>query len=75
LTPRKVRPPTPAIALSEAEAAAALSMGATLFKDEVRPHLRIIRVGSKVLFPVSELERWALERSKRVLPERAVTRD
>jgi hypothetical protein len=67
MTPPKVRPPVPAIALAEAEAAAALGMGASFFRDHVMPDVRSIRIGTKVLYPVADLERWALERAERVL--------
>ena len=71
MTPRKVKPPLPAIALSEADAAAALGMGATFFREHVLPHVRSIRVAGKVLYPVAELERWALANAEAVLPGRA----
>lgn len=67
MTPPKVKPPVPAIALAEADAAAALGMGRTFFSEHVRPELRVIRVAGKVLFPVAELERWARERAEHVL--------
>jgi hypothetical protein len=64
VTPPKVRPPTPAIALPEAEAAAALGMGATFFRKEVMPEVEAIRRAGKVLYPVAELERWATESAR-----------
>jgi hypothetical protein len=70
VTPPKIRPATPAITLAGAEAAGALGVGATLFKSEIAPNLRAIRVKGKVLYPVAELERWATENAQPVLTER-----
>lgn len=70
MTPPRVKPPVPAIALTEPDAAAALGMGATFFREHVMPGLAAVRVGGKVLYPVAELERWALERAEPLLPRR-----
>lgn len=67
MTPPKVRPPIPAIALSECEAAAALGMGVTSFREYVLPDVKVIRRGKLRLYPVAELERWATENAERVL--------
>ena len=61
MTPPKIRPGIPPIALPEAEAAAALGMGQTFFREHVMPGLAAIRLRGKVLYPVAELERWAIE--------------
>lgn len=68
MTPAKVRPPIPAIALPEDRAAAALGMGATFFRENVASDLACIRVKGKVLWPTCELERWARENAEPVLP-------
>ncbi len=57
----------PRIALSPAEAAAALGVGPDFFDQHVRPELKVIRRGSKRLIPVAELERWAEANAERVL--------
>jgi hypothetical protein len=66
-----VRPATPAIALAEAEAAGALGVGPSFFRAEIAPDLKAIRIKGRVLWPVTELERWAIEHAEHVLPERA----
>jgi hypothetical protein len=43
-------------------AAAAIGCSRDFFDEHVRPELRVVRRGAKVLVPVRELERW-LERS------------
>lgn len=53
-----VEAPVPRVALTPPEAAAAVGVGVTFFDAEIRPHLRVIRRGRKVLIPVAELERW-----------------
>lgn len=54
-----------AIALSRADAAAALGMSASSFKRHVEADLRVIRRGHLRLFPIFELERWAAENAER----------
>jgi excisionase family DNA binding protein len=49
---------TAPLALPPEEAAAMLSMSRDSFDRYVRDELRLLRVGRKVLVPVSELERW-----------------
>lgn len=56
--------PIPRVALTPPEAAAALGCGETYFTAYIRPELRLIRRGRKVLVPVSELERWILENAE-----------
>jgi hypothetical protein len=48
----KIRPPVPAIALPPAEAAAALGMGETAFREHVAPEVRVIFRGRMRLYPV-----------------------
>ncbi len=51
----------PRLALNIAEACAALGIAELTFKNEVLPAIKTIRLGRRVLVPVSELQRW-LER-------------
>lgn len=52
-------PAAPAsLTLTETGAAKRLGVSAGFFKSYVLPELRVIRRGSRVLIPVSELERW-----------------
>lgn len=53
---------TPRLALSLDEAASALGVSRDYFDEHVRPELKVVRRGRKILIPVIELERW-LERS------------
>ena len=48
----------PRLALTRAEAAAALGMSLNSFERHVQPELRVIRRGQLRLFPIRELERW-----------------
>ena len=66
---RKLAAPIPRVALTPAEAAAALGVGPDFFNDEIRPDLQLIRRGRKVLVPVAELERWVSENVERTLAE------
>ncbi len=58
---RKLAASIPRIALTPAEAAAAIGVGPDFFDANVAPELRLIRRGRKRLVPVSELERWTAE--------------
>lgn len=51
----------PRIALTPAEAAAAIGVGPDFFNANVAPQLRLVRRGRKRLIPVRELERWVTE--------------
>ena len=64
---RKLTRQIPAIALTPPEAAAALGCGEDFFTEHVRPELRLIRRGRKVLIPVAELERWSAENAEHAL--------
>lgn len=55
---KKLPASIPRIALTPAEAAAAIGVGPDFFDQNVAPHLRLIRRGRKRLVPVAELERW-----------------
>jgi excisionase family DNA binding protein len=55
------------LALSPDEAACALSMSRDFFDEHVKPELRVVRRGRKVLISVRELERWLEASSARTL--------
>jgi hypothetical protein len=55
------------IAVPREEAAAIVGLPAKTFDRIVRPHIRAIRRGGVLLFPVSDLERWADENAEKVL--------
>jgi hypothetical protein len=50
------------LALSKAEAAAALGCSVDFLEEHVLPELRVVRRGRRVFIAVAELERW-LDRS------------
>ena len=64
-----IEAPIPRFALTPGEVAAALGVGETFFSAEVRPHLRLVRRGRKVLVPVTELQRWLAESAERPVAE------
>lgn len=68
LSNRRLNPP-PRIALTRQEAAEALGVGLTTFKERIAPELRVIREGKVRLYPVAELERWAEDRAERVIDD------
>jgi hypothetical protein len=66
---RKLPVPIPRIALTPAEAAAAIGVGPDFFDANVAPQLRLIRRGRKRLVPVRELERWVAENAEEPMME------
>jgi excisionase family DNA binding protein len=52
----------PRLARSPEEAASSLGVSRDYFDEHVRPEIRIVRRGRRILVPVAELQRW-LERS------------
>lgn len=54
----KAAAPTVRLALSPDEAAAALGVSRDYFDDHVKPELRVVRRGRRVMVPVKEIERW-----------------
>lgn len=66
---RKLPAAVPRIALTPAEAAAAIGVGPDFFDANVAPQLRLIRRGRKRLVPVSELERWVAESAENPMME------
>jgi hypothetical protein len=57
----------PRLALTKAEAAAALSMSVDSLERYVMPELRVVRRGRLVLIAVDELRRWLDSNSARML--------
>ena len=55
------------LALSASEAAEAIGVSRDFFDEHVRPELRVVRRGRRVLVPVRELERWLDREATRVL--------
>lgn len=65
---KKLAVSIPRIALTPAEAAAAIGVGPDFFDQNIAPELRLVRRGRKRLVPVAELERWMAENAERALP-------
>ena len=58
------------LALNVKEACAALGVSWDLWKAHIEPDVRLVRIGSRKLVPVSELERWLTENAETVLGRR-----
>jgi hypothetical protein len=61
---KKLPASIPRIALTPAEAAAAIGVGPDFFDANGAPELRLVRRGRKRLVPVIELERWMTENAE-----------
>jgi excisionase family DNA binding protein len=61
---------TPRLALSPDEASAALGVSRDYFDEHIRPELRTVRRGRRLLIAVRELERWLERSASRALEER-----
>jgi excisionase family DNA binding protein len=55
------------LALTRAEAAAAIGVSVDSFERFVQPEIRVVRRGRLRLVPVSELERWLERNAARTL--------
>jgi excisionase family DNA binding protein len=58
---------TPRLAFSLDEAAAALGVSKDFFDEHVRPELRVVRRGRRILVSTLELSRWLEASSARTL--------
>jgi excisionase family DNA binding protein len=58
------------LALSPDDAAATLGVSRDYFDEHIRPELRVVRRGRRVLVAVQELERWLERSATRALEER-----
>jgi excisionase family DNA binding protein len=59
--------PTP-LAISLREAAETLGVSLDYFDKHVRPDLKVVRRGHRVLVPVREIERWLERHAMTALP-------
>ena len=59
----------PRLGLSPSEAAASLGISLDLFHAEVRPELRVVRLGRRIVVPTAELERFLDRQASRVLDD------
>lgn len=46
------------LAVNPAKAAEMLSMSRNFFDREVKPYIKVVYLGQRVVIPVSSLERW-----------------
>jgi hypothetical protein len=53
----------PRLLLTKREAAAALGMSVRHFERHVQAHVRCVHSGQLTLYPIGDLERWALAES------------
>jgi hypothetical protein len=60
----------PRLALNVKEACAAIGVSWDVWKAHVEPNVRLVRIGSRKLVPVVELERWLAEHAETVLGRR-----
>ena len=60
------RPDPPRLALNISEACACLGISADVFKANVEPELKIVRLGRRVLIPTNELARWLDANAERI---------
>lgn len=59
--------PPPRLALTPAEAAQSIGCGEDFFTEHIRPELRLVHRGRKVLVSISELQRWLEANSAKTL--------
>lgn len=62
--------PVPRLSLNVAEACQALGLSWDVWKAHVEPDIRLVRVGSRKVIPVAELQRWLDEHAESTLERR-----
>ncbi len=62
--------PAPRLALSVAEACAALGVSWDFWQEHIAPEVRVVRRGRRKLVSVAELERWLDRNAERLLEAR-----
>lgn len=67
VTDQKRSRPVPRVSLTREEAADSLGVSIDSFERHVQPYIRIVRLGSLRLVPITDLERWVEENAHRVL--------
>ncbi len=67
--PRGVAP-VPRLALNVKEACAAIGVSWDVWKAQVEPDVRLVRLGTRKLVPIAELERWLAEHAETILERR-----
>ena len=60
----------PRLALNVKEACAALGICWDVWREHVEPDIRLVRIGSRKLVPIAELERWLAANAESVLERR-----
>ena len=65
----RVEPSLARLAVSRAEAAAALGVSIDFFDEHVMPELRVVRRGRLRLIPMRELNRWLAENAALTLED------
>ena len=66
----RLKPKTPALALTVEQACDALSIGYDTWKERVEPEIRLVAFGRRKVIPVVELERWLDAHAENVLERR-----
>lgn len=64
--PRPLAAAVPRLALDINEACAALGVSWKLWREQIEPHVKIVRIGRRKLVAVAELERYLAENAGRV---------
>lgn len=67
---RPLSAPVPRLALNVKEACAALGVSWDVWKAHIEPDVRLVRVGTRKLVPVSEIQRWLDANAATVLERR-----
>jgi hypothetical protein len=62
--------PVPRLALNVEQACAALGVSWDVWREHIEPDVRLVRVGSRKLVPVAELERWLADHASAALERR-----
>ena len=65
----RLKRPVPRIGLTRDEAATAIGVSLSTFKNKVQPDLPVWRSGKLRIFPVAAIEQWLADNSERILDD------
>jgi hypothetical protein len=62
--------PVPRLSLTVQEACAAIGVSWDTWREHVEPDVKLVRLGTRKVVPVAELQRWLAENAETVLERR-----
>lgn len=62
--------PVPRLALNVEQACAALGVSWDVWREHIEPDIHLVRIGTRKLVPITQLERWLADHAETTLERR-----